>query len=106
MFEKISIGLWMFLPRAHRDHLVSVFDLKRTGISEIKNEEVISDGYSNADLEGITKEKMEAYIGSEAESFHRAWEITLSKCRGELSDEPKDINKEFKKGKKKSHEEK
>jgi hypothetical protein len=103
MFTKINIGLWMFVPKDQRDHLVNVFGIKRTGVSEIKNEEIISDGYSNADLEGITKEKMEEYIGSEVDSFHRAWEVTLSKCRGELEEEPQDINKETKKDKKKTH---
>lgn len=103
MFTKINIGLWMFLPKEQRDHLARVFDLRRNGVAEIRDQEVVSDGYSNTDLEGITKEKMEEYVGSEAESFHRAWEITLSKCRGELADEPQDINGEIKKGKKKNH---
>lgn len=75
---------WMSLPRETRKHLVKVFDIERTGISEVRDNEVITDGYTNQDLEAITREKMVKYTGSD-ESFSRLWEVTLSKVKYELN---------------------
>lgn len=83
-FQKIPQQLWMMLTREQRVHLAQVFDIKKTGVAEIRDSEVISDGHSSLDLEGITAEKMEAYVGS-SESFSRLWELTVAKCKYELN---------------------
>jgi hypothetical protein len=97
MYNSIPAQLWMLLDKATRSYLVNVFEIPMTGIREIIDDRVISDGYSNKDLEAITLEKMIAYIGSE-ETFPRAWEITCTKASKELNppviqmaDEPKEI---------------
>lgn len=84
MFEKIYTQIWVELSQPIRMHLAKVFDLPRTGISEIKDMTLISDGHTNKDLESITLEKMNEYIGSE-ELFARAWELTLAKAKYELN---------------------
>lgn len=84
MYNNVLPQLWMMVPQAERQHLAEVFGLNRTGNSEIRNNEVISDGYSVDDLRAITAEKMSAYIGSE-ETFPRAWELTCAKARSVLN---------------------
>lgn len=76
---------WMLLDTPFKQKLVEVFSIVRTGASEIRDNHVVSDGYTQADLKAITLEKMNAYIGSEETSFLRAWEITLSKVNFELN---------------------
>ncbi len=83
MFERINQLHWISLPRETRHHLVKVFGLVPNGIAEIRDQIVISDGYTNSDLERITKEKMAEYVGS-TESFPRLWELTLAKVKYEL----------------------
>lgn len=80
-FENIYSHLWMQVPAEERKILAEVFNLEKTGIAEIRDQSVISDGHSNDDLLLITKDKMEAFIGSEAENFARAWELTVAKAR-------------------------
>jgi len=104
MYNNVPTQLWMQLEKTIRNHLVSVFNIPRTGVTEIFNNEVRADGYSAEDLKAITLEKMTEYIGSE-ETFPRAWEITCSKANSEvnppmnmlkpevipMADEPKDV---------------
>lgn len=80
MYERILPQMWMQLEKPIRLQIVKDFDIPRTGITEIRDQEVISDGYSVNDLSTITLEKMTSYIGSE-ETFPRAWEITCSKAK-------------------------
>ena len=82
--EKVYQQHWIDLPKDVRQKLAEVFDIERTGITEIRDNTVISDGFTNKDLEAITLPKMTEYIGSD-ETFHRAWELTLMKVRSELN---------------------
>ena len=99
MYNNVPPQLWMLLDKKIREHLVTVFDIKKTGPTEIRDNLIIQDGYSVEDLKAISLEKMTAYIGSE-ETFPRAWEITCSKAKGEvyppinispMADEPRDV---------------
>lgn len=74
---------WIDLPKEIRNHLVKVFGLTANGIAEIRDQTIVSDGFTNKDLEGITTAKMAEYVGSN-ESFIRLWELTLAKCHYEL----------------------
>lgn len=81
MHERITVQQWMLLPRETRIVLAEAFNIPRTGITEIIDDRVVTDGHSNDNLMVITKEKMCEWIGSE-ETFHRAWEICISKANG------------------------
>lgn len=82
MYDRIPIQLWMLLPREHRAIIADALNLPKTGVSEIRDNEVLSDGYNVEDLSNITIEKMLDFIGgSEDESFHRLWELTCAKAR-------------------------
>ena len=96
MYNSVPPQLWMQLDKKVRHHLVEIFKIPRTGITEIYNEEIRADGYSIDDLKAISLDKMIAYIGSE-ETFPRAWEMSCAKANSELNpevvpmaDEPKE----------------
>lgn len=76
--------VWIALPKEKRQHLMKVFNIKPTGVTEVRDQTLISDGMTNDDLKFITLERMCEYIGSQ-ETFMRAWEITLAKCHSELN---------------------
>ena len=84
MQEHVVVQQWMLLSKEMRDLIAREFDLKRTGITEICDERVVTDGFSNNDLAFLTKENMSAWVGSD-ETFHRAWELTIAKARSILN---------------------
>lgn len=80
----ITKDQWMLLDIPTKQRLVEVFGLIKSGFSEVRDNYVVTDGYTQEDLKAINLEKMSAYIGSE-ETFLRAWEITLRKVHFELN---------------------
>lgn len=81
--DRIYPSVWLALPKDVRDRLVEVFSITRTGATEIRDQSVVSDGYTVEDLQCITLTAMSRYIGSD-ETFGRAWEITIAKAHSEL----------------------
>jgi len=75
---------WMSLPKDVKAHLVKAFGLSKSGVTEIRDQDLVSDGYTLDDLRKISREKMCEYIGSD-ETFMRSWEITVAKARAELN---------------------
>lgn len=84
MYEQVLPNLWMLLSHEERNHLAEVFDVKKTGVSEVRDNQLISDGYRFEDLAVITREKMAEYVGSE-DTFPRLWELTCAKAQFELN---------------------
>lgn len=83
--ETIQKFQWMKLSRPVREKLSELFGLERTGISEIRDDEVISDGFSDYDLQGITKEKMCEITGLPCElSFSSLWEVITVKITNDF----------------------
>lgn len=85
---------WVEQPKEIREHLMKVFGIVRTGISEVRDMVLISDGVTNTDLLNVTSEKMAEYVGS-VESFSRLWELSVAKARYELNPPPIEIGGEF-----------
>lgn len=83
MYERVLPQLWMALPLDERAHLANVFSVEKTGVTEVRDNVVISDGYRYEDLFAITAQKMIDYVGS-TETFPRLWELTCAKARFEL----------------------
>jgi hypothetical protein len=84
MFESIPVQLWMLLPLEERRILADDFNMPRTGATEVRDSEVISDGHSAQDLAHLTRERMAEYVGEPAAtelSFGRLWELTVAKAR-------------------------
>lgn len=76
----------MIVPVEERARLIEVFGLEKTGVVEVYNQEVRTDGFRYEDLAPITHEAMIEYVGSDgSESFPRLWELTVAKARYEVS---------------------
>lgn len=82
--EKIYQQHWIELPKDIREHLAKVLGIPMSGIREIRDNTVISDGHTNEDLRVITAEKMADYVGSDGD-FNHLWTVTVSKAKYELN---------------------
>lgn len=91
--EKITQQQWMLLPQNIRNRFIEIFKIERTGAAEVRDQTVISDGYSQTDLNIITKASLCEYIGSEEETFLRAWEVAISKANYEINPPVGEISK-------------
>jgi hypothetical protein len=86
MPDKIFTQIWMLQPTNIRRHLRVVFEIPRTGVTETRDNTIVSDGVTNVDLEAITKDKMAEYVGSPTTlEFSRLWNIVISKAKFELN---------------------
>lgn len=82
--DRIVPQQWMLVPRVTREHLAHVFGVIKSGITEVHNETVVTDGRTIDDLAVITAPVMAEYVGSE-ESFGRLWELSVAKAHSELN---------------------
>lgn len=81
--ERILPAQFMHISKEVRDYIALMWSIPRSGITEIRDQEVLTDGHTYEDLSVITLEKMCEYIGSQ-ETFGRAWELTVAKAYSEL----------------------
>jgi hypothetical protein len=79
MFEQILSVYWMLVPQTERTQLAKDFKMIASGHTEIRDSELITDGFTNEDLKAFTLEAMCEYIGSK-ETYMRAWELTVAKA--------------------------
>jgi hypothetical protein len=85
--ERIHKFQWMQVPKEVREKLIELFGLTRTSFSEIRDDVVISDGYSDDDLSLITKDKMCEITGLPCElSFSSLWEVMVVKLTNDVYD--------------------
>lgn len=83
--DKVYTPHWINLDKEIREHLRKVFSVARSGITEVRDQTLISDGTTNDDLaKAFTIESLCNYVGSK-ETFARAWEIAVSKAKYEVN---------------------
>lgn len=81
--ERLLPQQYMHLSKELRDKITEVFNIKRTGVSEVRDQDIITDGTTYDDLLVVTHRAMGEYVGSD-ETFARAWELTVAKAYSEL----------------------
>lgn len=81
--ERILPAQFMHVSKEIRDYLALMWKIPRSGITEIRDQEVLSDGHTYDDLKVITLDLMCEYVGSN-ETFARAWELTIAKAYSDL----------------------
>lgn len=79
MFDRVYLQHWMSLPRDARLKLAEELGIPRNGITEVRDEIVLTDGHTNDDLGVITKELLQSYTGGdENDSFASLWDAAVS----------------------------
>lgn len=80
MFERIYPQFWMSLKPEVKKILIEAFEIKRGGVTEVRDDVVLSDGYRVQDLQVITVDAMRAWVGEEAKvTFAQAWDLVMKK---------------------------
>lgn len=79
---------WISLPIQIRVRLVEIFDIPRSGNTEVENNQVVTDGYTHKDLAKITEEKMQGFLldtteGDYFKLFHRVLDVLHEQLRKE-----------------------
>jgi len=82
--EQILPHQFMFQPREIRELLAAMFGVGKSGITEVRDQTVVSDGRTVDDLKEISLEKMRAYVGDPEATLGIAWEKTVMKAAAEL----------------------
>ena len=80
MFSQIYIQYWMTLSKETRDKLTVIFSVPKTGVVEVINDTVITDGHNNTDLQVITLDKLKAYTGQLKGTFSELLEMAINKA--------------------------
>ena len=110
--DSISVFQWVSIAQETRDKIASMLELKRSGTTQVANGILITDGYTEQDLAGITNDKLERFThigdGAIANNLNKLIEIIETREPEEIKipaeikkEEPaKEIKKEVKRVKK------
>ena len=90
--ERLTPSQWMQQPLEIRTYLSQMWKIPYSGVTEIRDQTVLSDGHSYDDLKRVDLETMNTYIKSE-ETFGRAWELTCARAYSDLHPPEKMIQK-------------
>lgn len=70
--EQITVPVWVCLDKETRSIIATVFNLNKSGSSEVVNmptySRVVSDGHTNEDLAKITVEALQSQLGTSSET--------------------------------------
>lgn len=78
-------GSWLKLPISTRVILAKHFGISKTGSIHVQDNVVVSDGYKVGDVEGaLTREAIEAYVGSSEKDFDTLWKMMVDKAEGRI----------------------
>ena len=69
MTFQVSQTQWLELPRGMREQLVKLFNIPKHGHSVVHGGKILADGYTNQDLQAITIEKINSYLGTSYEEI-------------------------------------
>jgi hypothetical protein len=69
MKQCLTVPQWLELDRDMRTRFVEIFDIKKSGYTEVEDGRVVTDGHWGSDLMAITVEKMQEYTGLKDENF-------------------------------------
>lgn len=85
MSNQIYQHQYMHLDVPVKEKLRKIFNIPKTGVAEILNETVISDGIRNEDLAVLTEEAMSAYLGNVPhETFGHLFDLVVEKIKYEI----------------------
>lgn len=77
--NKVYTQHWIELDKPIREKLRELFSVGRSGITEVRDQTLISDGTTNEDLnEAFTQSTLEAFMGH-GDTFPHLWIATVKK---------------------------
>lgn len=83
MFERVYVPQWMSLTKDVREKMAEIFKIPRSGITEIRDETVLTDGRTQDDLLAITQEKLEKFCKQQGQ-FADLFKIAVKKVQFQI----------------------
>ncbi len=84
----LSTHTWVSLPNEVRYKLRSLFQIPRSSNTVVDDGVIITDGTTNEDLQELTTDKMQDYVGSTSTDFHKLFDLTVSQVKDEIANPP------------------
>jgi len=80
----LSLGVWASLPNEVRYRIRALFNIPKTGVTEVNDGILVSDGTTHTDLSNLTIEKMQSYVGESVLDFYKLFDLMVAKVNDEL----------------------
>jgi hypothetical protein len=83
----INKSIWLAIDQQTKEKIAKDFELRRSGETEVVDNRVISDGYTDQDLMAITEEGLNERLkktqNTLPQGFMKKWEYYVSDMRGD-----------------------
>jgi len=76
--------MWVLLPNEVRYRIRAIFNIPKSGATEVNDGRVVSDGTTYEDLKLLTTEKMQKYLVDDSSDFHKLFDKVVAKVNDEL----------------------
>jgi hypothetical protein len=91
--ERIYPQFWMSLDKDVKETLVKEFKIFKTGVTEVVDSQVVTDGFRTEDLMAINVVSMMEFVLQDTPlPFSRMWELTIAKVKFILNPPIMDIS--------------
>lgn len=92
----LSTHTWVSLSSEQRNRIRKIFNIPRSGSTEVRDGEIITDGTTTADFQHLTIEKMQEYLKDTSTDFHKLFDSVLARVQDEIEGKPIVINEPVK----------
>ena len=76
--------MWVSLPNEVRYRIRAIFNIPKSGATDVNDGRVVSDGTTYEDLKLLTTEKMQEYLKDDSTDFYKLFDKVVAKVNDEL----------------------
>ncbi len=88
MIPIISMHTWTSLSSEQRGKIRMIFAIPRSQSTEVHDGRIVTDGTTPKDFEALTVEKMQSYVKSNVDDFHKLFDLVVAKVQDEIEGKP------------------
>lgn len=80
----LSTHTWVSLSPEQRNRIRVLFNIPRSGSTDVNDGVIVSDGTTYQDLGNLTIEKMQIYLSDTSTDFHKLFDKVLARVQDEI----------------------
>ncbi len=84
MLHILSSSTWVSLSPEQRNRIRVLFNIPRSGSTEVRDGQIVTDGTTTMDFQHLTIEKMQAYLFDESTDFHKLFDKIVARVQDEI----------------------